>query len=158
MQEVLNKALTTILRKQIEVMGCGRTDSGVHASHFIAHFDTDEEIKNYRNTLLKNIKRNTALCVKSKDDIVGFLIYSLSSNCLGCMAVHPDHRRNGIGSLMIDKMLNHFPVNSTITVSTFRENDSLGVAPRALYRKLGFIESELTVEFGYPHQKFYLIK
>ena len=43
-----------------------------------------------------------------------------------------------------------------ITVSTFRENDSKGAAPRALYKKFGFAEDELIEEFGYPNQKFVL--
>jgi tRNA pseudouridine38-40 synthase len=38
-QEVLDKALTTVLREPIETLGCGRTDSGVHAKEFFAHFD-----------------------------------------------------------------------------------------------------------------------
>jgi tRNA pseudouridine38-40 synthase len=37
-QEVLNKALSTILREPIETLGCGRTDAGVHAKQFFAHF------------------------------------------------------------------------------------------------------------------------
>lgn len=39
-QEVLNKALSTVLREPIETLGCGRTDTGVHATNFFAHFDT----------------------------------------------------------------------------------------------------------------------
>lgn len=38
-QECLNKALTTILRSEIEVTGAGRTDAGVHSSLMVAHFD-----------------------------------------------------------------------------------------------------------------------
>src|ERR1700749_1583922 len=37
-QEVLNKALRTVLREPIETLGCGRTDTGVHAKQFFAHF------------------------------------------------------------------------------------------------------------------------
>jgi tRNA pseudouridine38-40 synthase len=40
-QEVLNKALSTILREPIETLGCGRTDTGVHAKEFFAHFDSE---------------------------------------------------------------------------------------------------------------------
>jgi tRNA pseudouridine38-40 synthase len=40
-QQVLEEALTTILRQPIEVVGCGRTDAGVHARHYIAHFDAE---------------------------------------------------------------------------------------------------------------------
>ena len=32
-QEVLQKALSTLLRKPIEVTGAGRTDAGVHAEY-----------------------------------------------------------------------------------------------------------------------------
>lgn len=39
MQEVLNKALSTVLREEIETVGCGRTDTGVHATEFFVHFD-----------------------------------------------------------------------------------------------------------------------
>lgn len=37
-QELLDKALTTLLRQPIETVGCGRTDTGVHAKDFFAHF------------------------------------------------------------------------------------------------------------------------
>ena len=39
-QEVLGKALSTLLRQPIEVTGAGRTDAGVNASLMVAHFDT----------------------------------------------------------------------------------------------------------------------
>ena len=45
-QEVLNKALSTVLREDIDTIGCGRTDTGVHATNFFAHFDTIKEIRN----------------------------------------------------------------------------------------------------------------
>lgn len=38
-QEVLNKALSTICRQEVETLGCGRTDTGVHARQLFAHFD-----------------------------------------------------------------------------------------------------------------------
>ncbi len=43
-QEVLQKGLSTILRKEIEVVGAGRTDTGVHARTMVAHFDFDTEL------------------------------------------------------------------------------------------------------------------
>lgn len=42
-QETLTEALLTILREDLEVTGAGRTDTGVHASYFIAHFDSKQE-------------------------------------------------------------------------------------------------------------------
>ncbi len=43
-QETLEKALSLILREAIAVTGCGRTDAGVHAKFFIAHFDASKAI------------------------------------------------------------------------------------------------------------------
>ncbi len=43
-QETLNKALSILLRKEIDVVGAGRTDTGVHATQMFAHFDHDTEI------------------------------------------------------------------------------------------------------------------
>ena|ERR1035437_6075869 len=43
-QEIIQKALSLLLKKETEIIGAGRTDTGVHASFFIAHFDTDNEI------------------------------------------------------------------------------------------------------------------
>lgn len=40
-QQVLEEALTTILRQPIEIIGCGRTDAGVHARYYVAHFDAE---------------------------------------------------------------------------------------------------------------------
>lgn len=41
-------------------------------------------------------------------------------------------------------------------MSTFRENDVKGIAPRKLYKKFGFEEGELIEEFEYPNQRFVL--
>ncbi len=43
-QEVLDKALSTVLRQPIETLGCGRTDTGVHAKEFFAHFDYESTV------------------------------------------------------------------------------------------------------------------
>ena len=43
-QETLNKALSTLLKTNIDILGAGRTDSGVHAKEMFAHFDYETEI------------------------------------------------------------------------------------------------------------------
>ena len=40
-QEVINKCLSMLLHVPVETIGCGRTDTGVHASYFVVHFDCD---------------------------------------------------------------------------------------------------------------------
>ena len=43
-QEELQKAMSILLRKPMDVVGAGRTDTGVHARKMVAHFDYDEEV------------------------------------------------------------------------------------------------------------------
>ena len=43
-QEELQKALSTVLRRLIEVVGAGRSDDGVHARQMVAHFDLDNPL------------------------------------------------------------------------------------------------------------------
>lgn len=38
-QECLDKALSTYFRQPVNTLGCGRTDTGVHAQQFFAHFN-----------------------------------------------------------------------------------------------------------------------
>lgn len=44
-QECVMKALATFLRKDIEVVGAGRTDAGVHAALMVAHFDYEQPLE-----------------------------------------------------------------------------------------------------------------
>lgn len=43
-QEVLEKALSTLLRQTVDITGAGRTDTGVHARQMFAHFDFEEKL------------------------------------------------------------------------------------------------------------------
>lgn len=55
-QSTIEEAIATITRMPTEVIGCGRTDTGVHAKMYVLHFDTDtplsEEFINRINKLL----------------------------------------------------------------------------------------------------------
>lgn len=49
-QQKLNEALSTLLREKTEVVGAGRTDTGVNAGMMVAHFDTQQTIDCQRIT------------------------------------------------------------------------------------------------------------
>lgn len=55
-QQVIEEKLSLILRDSIEVVGCGRTDTGVHALDYVLHFDylqpLDQDILYRLNKLL----------------------------------------------------------------------------------------------------------
>lgn len=51
-QEVLESSLSTILGKKISLVGAGRTDTGVHAHSYFAHFDFDKELETNTEKLM----------------------------------------------------------------------------------------------------------
>jgi tRNA pseudouridine38-40 synthase len=52
-QEVIEKALSTLLKCKIDITGSSRTDAGVHALQQFAHFDLEEEIKDCDNLVYR---------------------------------------------------------------------------------------------------------
>lgn len=54
-QSVLQDRLSTLLRSSIEIVGAGRTDSGVNASEMVAHFDIDHPISS--DSLRSNLNK-----------------------------------------------------------------------------------------------------
>ena len=44
-QQVLEEALSTLLGKETQILGAGRTDTGVHAKQMFAHFEADFSIE-----------------------------------------------------------------------------------------------------------------
>ncbi len=52
-QQTINEALFKLLGHEIRSMGCGRTDSGVHAKDFYMHFDAYKEIKDLKDFLFR---------------------------------------------------------------------------------------------------------
>lgn len=45
-QQAIEEAMATILGQPIDIVGCGRTDTGVHASQYFLHFDLEGEFPN----------------------------------------------------------------------------------------------------------------
>ena len=52
-QQSLEKALSTLLRQDVEVVGAGRTDTGVNASYYVAHFDCESGVKDCAQLVYK---------------------------------------------------------------------------------------------------------
>ena len=52
-QQHIETALSTLLREPIEIVGAGRTDTGVHAAYYVAHADIDRPIDDPAHTCFK---------------------------------------------------------------------------------------------------------
>lgn len=118
--------------------------------------ETEAALEDHRRTVLRFMGENRALCVKEADTVVGVLLLSPKHNMICCLAVAPEYRRKGIASVLLEKALSELDRSKNITVTTFRDNDEKGIAPRALYKRFGFIEENLLIENDYPVQRFVL--
>lgn len=118
--------------------------------------ESERAVEEHKRTVLEFMAEDCALCVKDGADIVGVLLFSKTHNMICCLAVSSGHRRKGIAAALISAALEKLDMTRDITVTTFREDDPRAAAPRALYKKFGFAEDELIVEFGCPSQRFVL--
>ena len=71
-QEEVEKALHTFLQEEVATVGCGRTDSGVHARSYYLHFDSDQQL-NQRVVYALNSMLSTDIAVldimEASDDV-----------------------------------------------------------------------------------------
>lgn len=118
--------------------------------------ETENALEEHKNTVLKFMRQKRAICVKEENEIIGVLLFSHKYNMICCLAVSKNYRNQGIASKLLAYALDKLDRARIITVSTFREDDDKGIAPRALYKKFGFIPDELIEEFRYPNQRFVL--
>lgn len=73
-QYTIEKILSTIFQRDVDIVGCGRTDSGVHARNYIFHFDCDKNSDLIKNDKLLLHKLN----VMAGDDIFFKSIYPVT--------------------------------------------------------------------------------
>lgn len=52
-QSVLERTFSTFFRDDIKITGAGRTDTGVHATNMVAHFDMQKEIEDFDETIFR---------------------------------------------------------------------------------------------------------
>ena len=116
------------------------------------------DLTEHKTTVLAFISRNEAICAKEDNKIVGGLLLSKELNMICFLAVDSEYRRNHIAKKMFSLALNKFDPSRDITVTTYREGVSEGIAARKFYKSIGFIEGELTEEFNTPLQEFIYLK
>lgn len=88
--------------------------------------------------------------------MVGTLLFSKEANMLCFLAVDEACRRQHTAKKMTAYMLELIDKDKNVTVATYREGVPEGIAARAFYKSLGFVEGKLTEEFGSPVQEFVL--
>lgn len=116
--------------------------------------ETKEAVDEHRDTVLDFIRKESSICAKIEDKIIGALLFSKEHSMLCFLAVDPEYRRGHIAEKMVTYMLSLLDSKKDVVVTTYREGDPEGIAARAFYKHLGFVEGRLTEEFGSPVQEF----
>ena len=108
-----------------------------------------EQVKQY-------IQRRQALIMRDNSTIIGAAAFSCQTESIDFLAVHPQYRHYGVTKAFLDFMMCNLFVGREISITTFREGDKADTGQREEYKRLGFAESELLMEFGYPTQRLIL--
>ncbi len=105
-----------------------------------------EQVKQY-------IQRRQALIMRDGATIIGAAAFSHQTGSIDFLAVHPQYRHYGVAKAFLDFMMCNLFAGREISITTFREGDKADTGQRALYKRLGFAESEFLTAFGYPAQR-----
>ena len=108
-----------------------------------------EQVKQY-------IQRRQALIMRDGSTIIGAAAFSYQTGSIDFLAVHPQYRHYGVAKAFLDFMMCNLFMGREISITTFREGDKADTGQREEYKRLGFAESELLTEFGYPTQRLIL--
>ena len=67
--------------------------------------ETEESLNEHKQTVLKFMSKKQALCVINQETVVGVLLFSRGRNMICCLAVDPEHRKQGLASILMRKAL-----------------------------------------------------
>ncbi|WP_206458182.1 GNAT family N-acetyltransferase [Anaerovorax sp. IOR16] len=110
----------------------------------------------YLKVLKQCIIDQRALIIKDKKIAIGIMIFSYDTGSIDFLGIHPQYRKQGVAKAFLKKVIKEYLKGKEISITTFREGDKADTGYREIYKNLGFAESELLIEFGYPTQKFVL--
>ncbi len=68
-EQEIEEKLSKILNKETKIIGCSRTDKGVHANDFYFHFDTEKEIDNSKLKKSLNDMLTDEIYIKSIEKV-----------------------------------------------------------------------------------------
>lgn len=98
----------------------------------------------FESTLLRNISRGTALCVRDAGGQVlgGALLRAAPHTQITWLAVRSSARRRGVGHALVTEALRRCPPPCEVLVDTFGEDNINGRPARRLYESSGFQPAE----------------
>lgn len=110
----------------------------------------------YKDKLHQYIADSKALILRDEEMAAGIMGFSRDTGNIDFLAVHPQYRHTGVTELFLGKIMDGLSCGKEISVTTYRTGDKADTGYREEYRRIGFAEKELLVEYGYPVQRLVL--
>ena len=83
--------------------------------------ETKVALDEHRDTVLGFIYKESAICARIEDKIIGVLLFSKDNNMLCFLAVDPEYRRRHIAERMFQFILPLMTPGKKIILTTYRE-------------------------------------
>lgn len=106
--------------------------------------------------LKQQIARRQALILKEKGAAIGALAFSHETGNIEFFGIHPQYRNSDLDRIFVGKLADELLQGQEISMTTYRSGDRADTGHRKALKRLGFVEKELLMEFGYPTQRFVL--
>ncbi|MCI8518566.1 MAG: tRNA pseudouridine(38-40) synthase TruA [Hungatella sp.] len=109
-EEVLNKALSELLREPIAVIGASRTDSGVHAEGNVAVFDTENRMPADKICFALNQRLPEDIRVQSSEEVAPDW-HPRKQNCVKTYEYRILNRKVDMPTMRLYSYFSYFPLN-----------------------------------------------
>lgn len=112
----------------------------------------------YLEQLKQGIQKKQALIMRDENIIIGAMAFNSKTGSIDFLGIHPQYRKHDIARAFLQRAWGELLNDTPISITTFREGDKADPGYREIFKKLGFAEAELLIEFGYPTQKLTMQK
>lgn len=117
-----------------------------------ADMGTDPEFISYAKNKMGKYEALTAVDYMSGKNM-GFIGFSRINNRISWFAVSETYRGKGIGSRLLKTALRQLNTDKDVTVVTFCDGYTPGMAAKSVYKKHGFIKENPTTHDGLPRSE-----
>lgn len=112
----------------------------------------------YLEQLKQGIQKKQALIMYDGNTVIGAMAFNNQTGSIDFLGIHPQYRKQDIAKAFLQRAWVELLKDTSISITTFREGDKADPGYREIFKKLGFAEAELMIEFGYPTQKLTMQK
>lgn len=112
----------------------------------------------YLEQLKQGIQKKQALIMRDENIIIGAMAFNSETGSIDFLGIRPQYKKHDIARAFLQRAWRELLNDTPISITTFREGDKADPGYREIFKKLGFAEAGLLIEFGYPTQKLTMRK